>query len=370
VQSDRDELSARLAAIVASSDDAIVSKDLRGIILTWNRGAERLFGFTAEEAIGRHITLIIPEERHAEEDHVLAQVIAGIGIDHYETVRRRKDGALVDISLTVSPIRGADGKIFGASKVARDITEQKRLRHALEEANRAKDQFLAMLSHELRTPLNSVLGYTAMLRSHTLPKDQQAKALEVIERNTVALSQLVNDLIETSRITTGKLRLNLQPSDVGLLVQEAIESVRPAFEAKGLQFESEILANQIINGDPDRLRQVFWNVLSNAVKFTPAGGRVTVSVAPVDQSVRISVQDTGIGLTPESLTAVFQRFWQATGGDTGEHGGLGLGLALARHFVELHGGQITAHSPGLGKGATFEILLPVCVLVGADSRNE
>ncbi len=355
-QMERDAL--RLAAIVRSSHDAIIGKDLKGIIQTWNKGAELIFGYTPEEAIGRSILMIIPEERHQEEDHVLSRICAGEAVEHFETVRRRKDGTLIDISLTVSPIMTASGEIIGASKIARDVTEQKRLRRDIEAASRAKDEFLATLSHELRTPLNTVLGYTSMLKENMLTEEQRSRAIEVIGRNAETLTQLVNDVLDTSRIITGKIRLDLRPSDVGIIANEATDVVRPALEAKALTLITSIEPNQIVRGDPDRLRQILWNLLSNAVKFTPSGGRITLSVAPAGGYVRTTVEDTGSGIPAESLPFIFHRFWQGDASGTREHGGLGIGLALARHFVELHGGQISAHSEGLGHGTCFEVLLP------------
>ena len=358
---DRDAL--RLAAIVENSDDAIVSKDLNGIVETWNKAAERLFGYSAEEMVGKSITLIIPKDRLPEEDLVLSRIRAGLPVDHYETVRRAKDGRLIDVSLTVSPIRLPDGRIIGASKIARDITEQKELRRAADEASRAKDHFLAMLSHELRTPLNAVLGYVDMLRHNVVPENQRSKTIEIVARNAELLTRLVNDVLDTSRIVTGKLRLELHDCDLSALVAEVVESVRETAAAKRVELVTDIAPHQHIKGDPDRLRQMLWNLLSNAVKFTPAEGRVRVNLQQDNGSARLSVQDTGIGLAPESLPYVFQRFWQAQSGDSHAHGGLGLGLALARHIVELHGGSISAHSPGLGHGSTFEVRFPSFVTV-------
>ena len=199
----------RLAAIVASSDDAIVSKDLNSIILTWNAGAEDIFGYTADEAIGRHIAMIIPDGRQAEEDMVMGRIRAGESVRHFETVRCRKDGRLLDISLTVSPIRTAAGEIVGASKIARDITHEKTLRRAAAEASRAKDQFLATLSHELRTPLNTLLGYTHMMQTGTLDPGAVGKALDAMARNGQALTNLVNDVLDASSLVTGKMRLEM-----------------------------------------------------------------------------------------------------------------------------------------------------------------
>ena len=353
----------RLAAIVEYSDDAIVSKNLDGIVQTWNKAAERLFGYTAAEIIGKSITLIIPRDRLAEEDLVLGRIRAGQTVEHYETVRRAKDGRLIDVSLTVSPIRLRNGNIIGASKIARDITEQRQLRQAADEASRAKDHFLAMLSHELRTPLNAVLGYIDMLRNNIVPEQQRGKAIEIVARNAELLTRLVNDVLDTSRIVTGKLRMELHDCNLSTLVGEVVESVRETSSAKRVELTSQIPSDVHVQGDPDRLRQTIWNLLSNALKFTPAGGQIRVRLAADDTYVRVIVQDTGIGLSAESLPYLFQRFWQVQTVDNRSHGGLGLGLALTRHIVEMHGGSISARSAGLGQGSTFEVRLPAVVTV-------
>ena len=349
----------RMAAIVESSNDAIIGKDLDGVIRSWNAAAERIFGYTADEAIGQYIGLIIPPDRVGEEIHVLTQIRAGRTVRHFETVRRRKDGGLLDISVTVSPIRMRSGEIIGASKIARDVTEQKRLQRAVEEASRAKDEFLATLSHELRTPLNTVLGYTDMLQSGIIRWEDRAGALNAISRNAEALKSLVNDVLDTSRIITGKLRLNIEECDVAAIAREAIETIRPAASAKSIHIKPEITPGLRLQADPDRLRQVFWNLLSNAVKFTPEDGTLTVIAASDSRAIRIAIEDTGIGIDSASLPHIFERFWQADGSHTRNHGGLGLGLALVRHFVELHGGRITAQSEGPGRGARFDVVLPV-----------
>jgi PAS domain S-box-containing protein len=352
------ESAGHLAAIVLSSDDAIISKDLNGTVTTWNGAAERLFGYTAAEAIGRNITLIVPDDRRDEEEFVLGRIRAGLGVDHYETIRRRKDGSFIEISLTVSPIHAADGTIVGASKIARDITEQKRLQRVAEEASRAKDQFLATLSHELRTPLNTVLGYLQMLQHGSLPPDQNSKALAIISRNASALARLVDDVLDTSRIITGKMRVELRPCDVAPLIEQAVASMRPAAENKSLRMETAVQDGLTVDADPDRLGQVLWNLLSNAVKFTPAGGVIAVSAQAEGRFVRIVVADTGIGIPAGDIPFVFRRFWQGNPGDGRSHGGVGLGLALARHLIELHGGTISVKSPGPELGARFEIELP------------
>lgn len=346
-----------LAAIVASSEDAIISKDLDGVIQTWNRGAERIFGYTATEAIGKPIAIIIPADRLDEEKTVLARVRAGETVDHFETIRRRKDGTAVHISLTVSPIHGGSG-IIGASKIARDISEQYRLREEAEEASRLKDEFLATLSHELRTPLNTVVGYTSMLERGLIGETQRTRAVQVIHRNAQALTRLVGDLLDASRIISGKIRLDVRQCDVSALVGEAVENIRPSAEAKGIALDAAVPAAISLHGDRDRLRQVLWNLLSNAVKFTPSRGQIQVRLSAEPDSVRVAVRDTGIGVAPEALPYIFQRFFQAEAGQSRDHGGLGLGLALSRSFVELHGGRIGATSAGPGRGTEVWIELP------------
>jgi PAS domain S-box-containing protein len=712
----RIDAAALLAAIVASSDDAIVSKDLDGIITSWNRGAERIFGYTADEVIGRSIRIIIPDDRQAEEDMVLAKIRRGEPVEHFETIRRRKDGTLLPISVTISPVRSASGEIVGASKIARDISERwrtetalaeaaaaqadlqrrlltlvgasgwllgsprvtdvvpatmklagslvpadgyavwrfdPRLRHwtvagfygvsaefatkviamhngkptslmpsaepivaedvqadpmladrraayeregiksmlaipltirgeisgtlvlyhrsphkfsevetqtahalgnlaagaittaelydeqqrshelatflaaagsalgnsldhmatlrtvaemavprisdwcavdlineegeverlvlahvdpakvefalafqerypddpnsrysvaevirtgealmiervtdemllaaarcedhlkglrsldvksvmivpliargrrlgaltfasaesgrvytaadlrfaedvasraamavdnarAYEEAqraNRLKDDFLATLSHELRTPLNAILGYARMLRTGVMGPEKQGRALEVLERSAVSLTQIVEDVLDVSRITSGKIRLNLQPVKLQVVVNDAVATVLPAAEAKGIAIVTDLDPDvPIVRGDPDRLQQVVWNLMSNAVKFTPTSGRVEVRVTRSDGCARVSVTDTGIGFAPEFAPHMFERFRQADSGFARTHGGLGLGLAIARHLIEMHGGTIDASSEGTGKGATFSVELPL-----------
>jgi PAS domain S-box-containing protein len=358
--SEVDDITAlRLAAIVESSDDAIVSKNLDSIIQTWNRAAERMFGYTAAEAVGRSIRMIIPPDRQGEEDEVLRRLSAGETIDHYETIRMRKDGSMIDVSLTVSPLRGSDGRIVGASKIARDITEQKRLTRELEEASRLKDEFLATLSHELRTPLNAVLGYLQMLRTPGIDPEARERAEAVIERNGRLLTKLVSDIFDMSSIAAGKVQLNLRECDVVTIVDAALDVVRPAAMAKGVQIVRTFHETRVpITADPDRLQQVFWNLLANAVKFTPRGGRVTVALSVAQGDVEVAVEDTGAGIDRASLPYIFQRFRQGQSA-RGTQQGLGLGLSLVRHFVELHGGTVHAESEGPWRGSTFRVTLPV-----------
>jgi PAS domain S-box-containing protein len=368
---DRQNIESRLAAIVASTDDAIVSKDLNGIILTWNNGAHRIFGYTAEEAIGKSIRILIPADRQSEEDHVLSRIRQGLTVDHFETVRMRKDGTLIDVAVTISPIRNAKGEVVGASKIARDITEQRRLRALADEASRLKDEFLAVLSHELRTPLNTVLGYARMLRREDkrMSADLRERALEALERNADSLTRLVSDVLDTSRIVTGKLRLALEACAVEACIGDAVRTIQSAADAKGIELEVHVDSNLTVLCDRDRMQQVMWNILSNAIKFTPSGGRVTVRGVRHGGGIEITIADTGIGISPEHMPFVFHRFWQAHTGASREFGGLGLGLALSRHIIELHGGSIVAESAGEGLGTVFRVTLPTAATVRARERN-
>ncbi len=382
---DPETMRALLAAVVESSDDAIVAKDLNGTILAWNDAAERIFGYRADEAIGQSITILLPPERLQEEATVLAALRSGRRIDHYETERVRKDGARLRISLSVSPIRDASGNIIGAAKIARDVTaryemEQEReallgreqqARHAAEAANRAKDAFLATVSHELRTPLSPIIMWTRMLRDGLLDPTKAEKALVTIERNARTQAQIVDDLLDVSRIVSGKMRLEVRPTDLGAVIQSAADVVRPAADAKGIQM-SVVLDTEtgFVAGDPDRLQQVVWNLLSNAVKFTPKQGRVQIVLERVNSHVEIAVTDTGEGFDPEFRRAMFDRFQQADSSASRHHGGLGLGLAIARHIVELHGGTVHGESAGPGQGATFTVKLPLAIFQRAAGETE
>jgi PAS domain S-box-containing protein len=683
-----------LSALIESADDAIISKTLEGIITSWNKGAQRIFGYTADEVIGKPITILIPEGHLDEEPAILSRLRAGQHIEHYETVRVRKDGQLIDISLTVSPIKGPHGQVIGASKIARDITEQRQARRALDEASerlrlalkaarlgdwswdastdlitmsetalrifgvppdpymtwtrmrellheedrerarlaveesladhtdydieyrvrrddnsevwvsakghgiyapdgtvlgmlgvvqdistrksteetlreqaealrtlhevgktisaeldlhktvqavtdaateltgarfgsffynalneegasyrlftisgaprealaqfspprttdlfgptfrgegvvriddvkrdprygkkspyhgmpygdlpvtsylavpvvsrsgevlgglffghpepamfterdeqivsglasqaaiamdnarlyeatkkaraeaeraaaekerlyrqaeessRLKEEFLATISHELRTPLSAILGWARMLRLGQLTPEQTAKALDTIERNAHAQAQLVDDLLDVSRIITGKLRMDVRPADPNSFIDAAVEAVRPAADAKGVRVQKVIDTGSIsIPGDPVRLQQVVWNLLSNAIKFTPRGGRVQIRSERVNSHLEIVVSDTGQGIPPEFLPHVFDRFRQADQKTSRHHGGMGLGLSIVRHLVEMHGGTVQASSEGEGRGATFTVKLPITPVYQVDASG-
>lgn len=683
-----------LSALIESADDAIVSKTLDGIITSWNKGAERMFGYTAEEVIGKSIKIIIPSDHLDEETEILSRLRAGERVDHFETIRQHKNGTLLDISLTISPIIGPHGQIIGASKIARDVTEQRQSRRALEEASerlnlalaaaslgnwswdaqtdlvtvsetaarifgvppgqpmpreemrkllevedrersrltaetalanhtdyeieyrlkrpgnpeawistkgrgiyaedgtiigqlgfvqdisarklaeetlreqaealqtlnevgklisaeldlhktvqavtdaateitgarfgsffynvlteegasymlytlagvpreafahfpmpratdlfgptfrgegvvrigevkkdprygknspyygmpeghlpvtsylavpvvsrsgevlgglffghpapdiftdrdeivvaglasqaavamdnarlyetakraraeaektaaekerlyrqaeessRLKEEFLATISHELRTPLSAILGWARMLRMGQLSEENEIKALDTIERNARAQAQLVDDLLDVSRIITGKLRMDVQPADPNSFIDAAVEAVRPAAEAKGVRVQKVIDTGAIsIPGDPARLQQVVWNLLSNAIKFTPRGGRVQIRSERVNSHLEIVVSDTGQGISPDFLPHVFDRFRQADQKTSRQHGGMGLGLAIVRHLVEMHGGTVRAMSDGEGHGSTFTVALPISPIYRVDSSG-
>jgi PAS domain S-box-containing protein len=370
-----DRASRRLAAIVESSDDAIVSKDLNGIVTSWNAAAERVFGYSAQEMIGTSIRVLIPEERQGEEDETLAKIRRGERIEHFETIRRRKDGSLLPISLSVSPLLDESGRVVGASKIARDITLLKAVQaeriQLLQEASRLKDEFLASLSHELRTPLNAILGYARMLHAGIVVPEKQPRAIETIERNATSLTQIVEDVLDVSRIISGKMRLNVRVVDLADSVRGALDAVAPAADAKGIRVETILDPRPSpVSGDPERLQQVLWNLLSNAVKFTHRGGSVVVRLEHVDRHVNVTVSDNGIGIAPEFMPHVFERFRQADAGITRERGGLGLGLAIARQLVEMHGGSIQASSEGPGTGSTFRITLPLTAVAQTGEAEE
>lgn len=628
-----------LNALIDSADDAIISKTLDGIITSWNKGAQRIFGYTAEEAIGQPILMLIPPDHYNEEPAILARIRAGERVEHYETIRVTKDGRLIDISLTISPIKKPDGQIIGASKIAREITELKQaqnqiqaseeryralfdsidegfctiemmfdaagkpvdyrfleinpafekltgipadealrgtpisqlvpnfeerwyqlygevaltgepvraeqgseamgrwfdvnafrvggagskkvavlfnnitarknaelqserllkqleserakldylftkapafvatlaganhifeltnpaylrlighrdvvgkpVREALpevidqgfieildnvfqngepfigreisvqlqqepdapleerfvdfvyqpifgfeqtvsgifvhgiditqqvqarreaEDANRAKDEFLATLSHELRTPLNAILGWAKMVTDSKLDEDAQRRALETIHRNARVQAQLIDDILDVSRIISGKLKLEVRPIELSTVVESAVESLLPAAEAKGIRLQRVLdSGSSMISGDPNRLQQVIWNLLSNAVKFTPKGGRVQIRLERINSHVEIIVTDTGMGIPPNILPYVFDRFRQADSATTRQHGGLGLGLAIVRHLVEMHGGTVEAESSGAGDGSTFTVKLPLIALRSVDIASQ
>jgi PAS domain S-box-containing protein len=367
-------IQAYLAAIVESSDDAIVGKTLQGIITSWNQGAERLFGYTAAEIIGLPINTLIPPERQEEGVGILARLGGGERIEHFETVRVRKDGTTVDVSLTISPIKDGSGQIIGASMFARDISDRKRADAEREEllmresaaraeaqaANRSKDELISLVSHELRSPLNSILIYSQMLSSNPNDAEQVRQTCEIVERNTRTQLRLIEDLLDTARIVRGELRLDKLPTDIMPVLADALDVARPMAEAKGIRLRAHYgETSGMVDGDSVRLQQIIGNLLSNAIKFTPASGRVELWLERSGEELCIVISDTGAGIDPATLPYIFDRFRQNDSASAQRHGGLGLGLALVKHLVDLHGGAIEAASEGIGLGSTFTVRLPL-----------
>ena len=363
-----------LSAIVESSQDAIVGFTLYGTIVSWNTGAEKIFGYTAAEIKGQSISFLTAPDRPGESLQILDTIRRGESITNLETICFCKNGRPIDVSITVSPIKSSDERLVGISATVRDITERKQAeaerekllaseqtaREQAEAANRIKDEFLAVLSHELRSPLNPILGWAKLLQSRHFDEVALKKALETIERNASLQAQLIEDLLDVSRIMRGKLSLNMTPVNLATTILAALETVRLAAEAKSIQvytnLDSEL--GQVL-GDAARLQQIVWNLLSNAVKFTPEGRRVDIRLERVDSHAQLVVSDTGKGIDPDFLPHVFDYFRQADSTTTRRFGGLGLGLAIVRYLVELHGGTVWAESLGEERGATFTVRLPL-----------
>jgi PAS domain S-box-containing protein len=370
---------ALLAAIVESSGDAIISKTLDGTITSWNAAAEVMYGHTAEEAVGKHISLVVPPELYEELEEIMSRLRRGERVERLETVRVRKGGERLDVAVTISPVRGVSGEWVGASTIARDITKQKHAAEELaqlyersQEVNRAKDEFLATLSHELRTPLTPVLGWTHMIRSGVLGEKEVAQGVAVIEKNSQLLSRLINDLLDMSSILSGKMRIESAPVELDSVVREAVETVRPLADSRRVALEVQTggLSHLVVGGDRTRLVQVFWNLLNNAVKFSREGGRVVARLASDDGGARVEVADEGEGIEPEFLPHVFERFRQADMATTRAHGGLGIGLALVKSFVEAHGGSVEASSDGGGRGSVFTVTLPALATASATNDGD
>jgi PAS domain S-box-containing protein len=344
-----EEARARLAAIVESSDDAIIGKTLDGIITSWNDGAARIFGYTAEEMIGESIARLVPPDRRDDLSTILDVVSRGERVDHFETERVRKDGRRIQVSVTVSPIRDTGGRIIGASKVARDVTERRR-------AEQAKDEFLAMLGHELRNPLAAVQSAIIAAR---LDDSRRDRALDIAGRQTGQLRRLVDDLLDITRVTRGKIALRTERLFLATVVERAVEVTRTQIEERRHTVAVSLPPEIKVDADPGRLEQVLVNLLVNAAKYTPPGGRIEVIAEALGEEIVLTVRDDGIGISAETLPHVFDLFAQADKSLDRAQGGLGIGLALVRRLVELHGGRVEARSGGCGQGAEFLVRLPV-----------
>jgi two-component system, chemotaxis family, CheB/CheR fusion protein len=355
-----EELRARLAAIVESSDDAIISKDLQGVVTSWNGGAERLFGYTAAEAIGRPITIIIPADRLHEEQTILERLKRGEPIEHFETTRVRKGGTTIEVSLTVSPIRDDSGRVIGASKTARDITERKRADEELREADRRKSEFLAILAHELRNPLAPIRNALEILRLTLDDGKVERPEMAVLDRQVGHVVRLVDDLLDLSRVSRGRIELRREVVELTSVVNDAVEAVRPLCAEMDHELTVTLAPQRTyVNADPLRLVQALSNLLNNACKFTDRGGRIRVIVDRKGTEAVIRVQDTGVGIAAEQLSRIFEMFAQVDASLERARGGLGIGLTLVRYLVEAHEGTVEAHSAGVGQGSEFIVRLPV-----------
>jgi len=481
-----DAARALLAAIVETSDDAIITKDLDGVITSWNQSAERLFGYRAEEAVGQPITILIPPERLQEEPEILSRLRRGERVDHFETVRVGKKGQRLDISLTISPVTDASGRIVGISKIARDITERKRAEAAIrdsenrfrvtadaapamlrlmasdggstflshgwyrftgqsestglglgwldavhptdregtqravhdavaekqpfsfdyrlwhvdgqyrwchdcgrpqfgpagelagyvgsitdiherkmaEEALRAADQrkneFLATLAHELRNPLAPIRNSLHVLGISTADDPATRRITEMLERQGNYMSRLVDDLLDVARITSGKIELRTEQVEIAAIVRGAVEVSKPLIDTAEVRLATTLPSQPVtVEGDPVRLTQIVGNLLNNAAKYSEPGGQIWLTVTCENNQAIISVRDTGIGIEPQMLPRIFQMFSQADHEARRAQGGLGIGLALAKRLVEMHGGRIEGKSPGRGQGSEFIIRLPL-----------
>jgi PAS domain S-box-containing protein len=364
---------------LGSIGDGVLATDASGTVQFMNPVTERLTGWSAAEASGRpigEVFRIVNEQTRAPVESPVARalregLVVGLA-NHTLLLSRTGDETAIDDS--AAPIRSPDGRTLGVVLVFRDVTERKKAerererlldrerqsRYTAESASRAKDSFLATVSHELRTPLGVILGWAGILRAGNADTRTVGHAAEILERNGRALAKLVDDMLDISRIVSGKVQIEPVEIDPGAVVAAAVESLRPAAEEKGVGLELILapLPGPVI-ADPERLQQVVWNLLSNAIKFSSNGGKVTVGLDRAGDRLRIEVRDEGIGIAPERLPHVFERFWQADTSSTRRHGGLGLGLAIVRHLVEMHGGRVTAASNGEGYGSTFTVEIPV-----------
>ena len=351
-----------LAAIVTSSDDAIISKDLHGNITSWNKSAERIFGYMAEEVVGKHITVIIPTERLQEEEAILTTLKTGNRIDHFETLRRHKDGHMVPVSLTVSPIRDAEGTIVGASKVSRDISERIAAEEALREMSRKKDDFLANMSHELRTPMNAVIGLAGLLQMSKTLSERDRKFVDTLKISADNLMELINDLLDFAKIESDSMELEQVEFDLAEQVERIISVMNVKAQEKRIALKLHYPASMKRHyiGDPLRIHQILTNLVSNAVKFTDKG-RVDITIESSMQGadnaeVTFKVADTGIGISKDKYEAVFEKFTQADNSISRRFGGSGLGLTISKALVDKMGGSIAVDST-IGIGTTFIVKL-------------
>ncbi|QQL49944.1 sensor histidine kinase [Mucilaginibacter ginkgonis] len=346
-----EERSAKLAAIVESSDDAIIGKDLDGVITAWNRGAEIIFGYREADMVGNSILKLIPAHLHHEEPVILGRLRNGEKIDHYETVRQTSDGRQINVSLTISPIKDKEGKVIGVSKIARDITEQKR-------DDQRKSDFIGMASHELKTPLTSLTALIQVLQHKlkTNPDPFVPQALDKAKLQSKKMSSLINGFLNVSRLESGKLEIVTQDFELSQLVDELIDEIK--LTASTHEFIFKDRANITVNADSEKIGSVISNLLSNAVKYSPNGKTVTIRLKVVDEQAEFSVEDQGLGINQKDLPRIFDRYYRAGSEHIKQISGFGVGLYLSAEIIERHHGRIWAESE-TGKGSTFYFKLPL-----------
>ena len=386
---------AQLAAIVEASDDAITRTSSDGTVVNWNPGAERLFGWGANEIVGRKLAVVVPPDRLDELSSVARKIEAGQGVEDHETRALRKDGTEVDVSLTASPILDDDGVVTGAAVISRDITHLKQHQAQLEatlakervaradaegaqqalaeqnerlrELDRLKDEFIALVSHELRTPLTSIHGYLELVLDGGAGElgPEQQRFLSVVERNTKRLMQLVGDLLFMAQVEAGKLALDLEEVDLKEVLAECLEAAKPVADDRQVELVTDLAETPSMLGDRSRLAQVLDNLISNALKFTPASGSVSVRVSHTGRDAVVEVADTGVGIPTEEQDRLFERFFRSSNATEQAIPGSGLGLTIAKTIIERHEGSIEIESAE-GKGTTVRVRLPLGAAVTED----
>jgi PAS domain S-box-containing protein len=350
-----------LAAIVNSSDDTILSKTLDGIITSWNKAAARMFGYSEAEAVGKHISLIIPPDRLNEETYIIGEVSKGNKVDHFQTLRLAKNGSLIPISLSVSPVMDDNGKVVGASKIARDISAEQasqqeisKLYEQLKAINAKKDEFIGLASHELKTPLTSINGYLQLLDLQIT--DEKTKAfLQKAQQQLKKLTSLVDELLDVSKIEAGKLHFASEDFDILAVINDAIELVAHTNTTHEIILHSPV-SECIIKGDAHRIEQVVINLLTNAIRYAPNCSLIEVFLVCEENFTKVGVKDFGLGIAPEKLDLIFSRYYRVDDHNA-KVSGLGIGLFLSHEIITKHNGTIWAESE-IGKGSTFWFTLP------------
>ncbi|GAA4087220.1 PAS domain S-box protein [Mucilaginibacter panaciglaebae] len=345
-----EEKSAKLAAIVETSDDAIISKTLESVITSWNTSAQRMFGYTAEEMIGESIYKIIPEDRQDEEPHIISRLKSGDRVDHFETKRRTKDGRLLDLSLTISPIKDKQGNIIGVSKIARDITEKK-------QEEQRKNDFIGMVSHELKTPLTSLTAIIQAAHSKLRHNEDPflSGAMEKANYQARRMATMINGFLNVSRLEAGKLLIEKQPFDLDQLLREILEETRLTVTTHS--FSLEECDHIAVNADRDKISSVISNLISNAVKYSPKGSSIDIRCKINKETVIVSVKDDGMGIKSEDIGHIFERYYRIETSVTRHISGFGIGLYLSAEIIKRHGGDIWVESEST-KGSIFYFSLP------------